>query len=268
MEVPHLMRRLQADLRSLKYPEDVDYGSASQGSPIPFLPVLSYCLVKYSRPVTQDFLSKGYALSPSNDSSFVQTLYKILRNEFDYNPVLSPSQFLTKGYTEKRTQMVLDIIRIIKSHNQQLQQSRTGVVISVRESKDRKSDQEPPPRPRPKAVPSPVPRLQPIQIRDSTSIDDTEDQPVEFTNEPTRNYIKPKPQSQTNPNPNIENKQQVIDSFENEANVSEMSLKAISSTLNSMNTRISSTMSLIEQRLAALEVRVKMIEQRVDENGQ
>ncbi|KAL0248940.1 hypothetical protein GEMRC1_004174 [Eukaryota sp. GEM-RC1] len=254
-EIPLLIQRLQAELRSLRYSETIDLPAVAQGSPIPLLPILSYCFNKFSRPLLQEFLSKGYVLSPSSDSAFVQTIYKILRQEYNFNPVLSPSQFLTKGFAEKRLQLLLEIIRLLKSHHQQLHTSRSGVVIQ-----NHARVAENPPKPQPRAVPSPVPKLESLNIRESNSVSDSSQfsSTSAFTSLPPSIINKSSTSYQGQPLPSRDSHYQ---SSESKVEPGQNSMKAIARTLDSMNSRISSSLSLIERRLSALETRVKFIEE-------
>ncbi|KAL0220943.1 hypothetical protein RCL1_000797 [Eukaryota sp. TZLM3-RCL] len=225
-DLESLKRQISNDLKTIKYYGNVDLEAVGQGSPIPFLPVLAHCLLHFSTTLTKDLLSKGYILNPSNDAAFIQTLYKILRQEFDYNPVLSASQFLTKGFAEKRISMMVDIIRLIKAKYQQMSFNRTGFVVKVKEGEEA-------PRPQPRVTPSPVPKLA-----------------TEFTD-------------QLNPTQKSTTSLDVTSSVATFENQIPNSIAAIASTIQSINFRMDSALSNIEQRLGALEVRVKIIEEKL-----
>ncbi|KAM3831277.1 centrosomal protein of 44 kDa isoform 3-T4 [Vipera latastei] len=64
-------------------------------------------------------MESGMELTAKNDSRFVDAMYKLLRDQFQYKPVLSKQQFLQYGFAERKIQIVCDIISYIyKRHKE------------------------------------------------------------------------------------------------------------------------------------------------------
>ncbi|XP_032080642.1 centrosomal protein of 44 kDa isoform X3 [Thamnophis elegans] len=64
-------------------------------------------------------MESGLELTAKNDSRFVDAMYKLLRDQFQYKPVLSKQQFLQYGFAERKIQIVCDIISYIyKRHKE------------------------------------------------------------------------------------------------------------------------------------------------------
>lgn len=61
----------------------------------------------------------GFELSGKTDLRFTETLYKVLRDVFQYKPVLTKEQFLQWGFAQRKISVVCDIINLVlQRHNQ------------------------------------------------------------------------------------------------------------------------------------------------------
>lgn len=56
-----------------------------------------------------------------NDYSFLESVFKLLRQKFGYRPVLKIGQFLASGFAERKIMMLLDLIQIVKTKTNELQ---------------------------------------------------------------------------------------------------------------------------------------------------
>ncbi|XP_041041358.1 centrosomal protein of 44 kDa isoform X2 [Carcharodon carcharias] len=114
------LRKLEQSLRSLNYPEDIDYNGLAKGDPAAFLPIISYAFISYSTYVTEQLLTAGVELAGKNDSRFLDAVYKLLRNQFQYKPLLLKDQFLHYGFAERKMQLSCDIINIVTKRHKEL----------------------------------------------------------------------------------------------------------------------------------------------------
>ncbi|XP_067885402.1 centrosomal protein of 44 kDa isoform X4 [Heterodontus francisci] len=113
------LRKLEQGLRSLNYPQDIDYNGLAKGDPAAFLPIISYAFTSYSTYMTEQLLACGVELTGKNDLRFLDAVYKLLRDQFQYKPLLLKDQFLHVGFAERKMQLSSDIINIvIKKHKE------------------------------------------------------------------------------------------------------------------------------------------------------
>ncbi|XP_072371870.1 centrosomal protein of 44 kDa isoform X2 [Scyliorhinus torazame] len=114
------LRKLEQCLRSLNYPQDIDYNSLAKGDAAAFLPIISYAFTSYSTYVTEQLLGSGVELTGKNDSRFLDAVYKLLRDQFQYKPLLLKEQFLHYGFAERKMQLSCDIINIVTKRHKEL----------------------------------------------------------------------------------------------------------------------------------------------------
>ncbi|XP_053112140.1 centrosomal protein of 44 kDa isoform X2 [Hemicordylus capensis] len=114
------LRKIEQGLRLLNYPRDVDYTGLAKGDPSAFLPIVSYCFTSFSTQITELLVESNVELTAKNDSRFVDAIYKFLRDQFQYKPVLSKQQFLQYGFAERKIQIVCDIISLIYKRHKEL----------------------------------------------------------------------------------------------------------------------------------------------------
>ncbi|KAF7244120.1 Centrosomal protein of 44 kDa [Varanus komodoensis] len=113
------LRKIEQGLRLLNYPKDVDYTGLAKGDPSVFLPIISYCFTSFSPHITELLVESGVELIAKNDLRFIDAVYKVLRDHFQYKPVVSKQQFLQYGFAERKMQIVCDIISsVYKKHKE------------------------------------------------------------------------------------------------------------------------------------------------------
>uniref|UniRef100_UPI00398E7741 centrosomal protein of 44 kDa isoform X2 n=1 Tax=Pristiophorus japonicus TaxID=55135 RepID=UPI00398E7741 len=113
------LRKLEQGLRSLNYPRDVDYNGLARGDPAAFLPIISYAFTSYSIYVTEQLIACG-ELTGKSDLRFLDAVYKLLRDQFQYKPLLSKDQVLHCGFAERKMQLSCDIINIVTQKHKEL----------------------------------------------------------------------------------------------------------------------------------------------------
>ena len=93
--------------------------------------------MNFSRYLSKYFITQCYEFHNKNDQKFVQTVYRLLLNEFQYRPSLSSNMFLSPGYAERKLIMLCDIIHLCKKkHNELYKQAKelTPKVMSAETS--------------------------------------------------------------------------------------------------------------------------------------
>ncbi|NXP04971.1 CEP44 protein, partial [Thinocorus orbignyianus] len=113
------IRKIEQGLRLLNYPRDVDYTVLVKGDPAAFLPIISYCFTSFSTHIAELLVRCEVELTAKSDLRFIEAIYKLLRDQFQYKPVLTKQQFLHFGFAERKMQIVCDIINcVVKKHKE------------------------------------------------------------------------------------------------------------------------------------------------------
>ncbi|XP_035180442.1 centrosomal protein of 44 kDa isoform X2 [Oxyura jamaicensis] len=113
------LRKIEQGLRLLNYPRDVDYTMLVKGDPTSFLPIISYCFTSFSTHIAELLVKCDVELTAKSDLRFIEAIYKLLRDQFQYKPVLTKQQFLQFGFAERKIQVVCDIINcVVKKHKE------------------------------------------------------------------------------------------------------------------------------------------------------
>ncbi|NXF93330.1 CEP44 protein, partial [Eubucco bourcierii] len=113
------LRKLEQGLRLLNYPRDVDYTVLVKGDPAAFLPLISYSFTSFSTHIAELLVKCDVELTAKSDLRFVEAIYKLLRDQFQYKPILTKQQFLQYGFAERKIQIVCDIINcVVKKHKE------------------------------------------------------------------------------------------------------------------------------------------------------
>ncbi|XP_069487525.1 centrosomal protein of 44 kDa isoform X2 [Ambystoma mexicanum] len=113
------LRKLEQALRLLNYPRDVNYSGLINGDPAASLPIISYTFTSYSTHIAEILVSSDIELTAKSDLRFIDAVYKVLRDQFNYKPVLTKQQFLQCGFAERKIHIVCDIINfVLKKHKE------------------------------------------------------------------------------------------------------------------------------------------------------
>ncbi|NXH18116.1 CEP44 protein, partial [Bucco capensis] len=113
------LRKIEQGLRLLNYPRDVDYTMLVKGDPAAFLPIISYSFTSFSTYIAELLVKCDVELTAKSDLRFIEAIYKLLRDQFQYKPILTKQQFLQFGFAERKMQIVCDIINcVVKKHKE------------------------------------------------------------------------------------------------------------------------------------------------------
>ncbi|XP_006022282.1 centrosomal protein of 44 kDa [Alligator sinensis] len=135
------LRKMEQGLRLLNYPRDVDYAGLVKGAPAAFLPIISYSFTSFSTYIAELLVESDVELTAKSDLRFIETIYKFLRDHFQYKPILTKQQFLQCGFAERKIQVVCDIISIVMKKHREL--SNLNKAKSQRRKRTRSFKSEP-----------------------------------------------------------------------------------------------------------------------------
>ena len=113
--------KLRSELRAIKYSEPIDIKGLNDGEASSTLPIIHFCLLSYSKVFAEYIVDQGFDMMTKNDYSFLESVFKLLRQKFGYRPVLKIGQFLASGFAERKIMMLLDLIQIVKTKTNELQ---------------------------------------------------------------------------------------------------------------------------------------------------
>ncbi|XP_040042970.2 centrosomal protein of 44 kDa isoform X1 [Gasterosteus aculeatus] len=139
-DVQGCLRKLETLLRAIKYLGHVDYNGLSKGDPSAFLPIVSFTLTSFSPPFAEQLMEAGLELTGKTDLRFTDTLYKVLRDIFNYKPILTKQQFLQWGFSQRKISVVCDIIDLVLQKHNQLKKPRVRCPAS---HKDKRGESHP-----------------------------------------------------------------------------------------------------------------------------
>ncbi|EKX53084.1 hypothetical protein GUITHDRAFT_133460 [Guillardia theta CCMP2712] len=128
--------KLRRELLQCKYPGPLDTRAWKKGNPADLLPLMHYALLGYSKWVHDYLVEKGYDLFSKTDIRFVETIQKIMREEFDYQPQLRVDQFFMDGFVERKIILVHDLLKLCQKCHCEIRRSSRSTSES---SKDRSS---------------------------------------------------------------------------------------------------------------------------------
>ena len=93
------------------------------GSPASFLPLWHEGLLLYSLPLAKAVAAQGYELYGKSDLRFLQAVYGILRDVFNFQPKLPKEKFLKNGYAERKVILTLNILLMCQAKHKELTNS-------------------------------------------------------------------------------------------------------------------------------------------------
>ncbi|KAG2386995.1 hypothetical protein C9374_002030 [Naegleria lovaniensis] len=132
------LEKLRTQLRSIHYNGVFDVEAIINGKPEVFLPLLNYCILQFSKPLAKYFIQKGYIFHDLSDSKFIETVYRLLLNEFSYTPGLSVIYFLSNGFSERKIIFMCDVIQNCKrKHNDLVKAKRKSLYEKTKVKKDK-----------------------------------------------------------------------------------------------------------------------------------
>ncbi|MEE6460956.1 hypothetical protein FKM82_001151 [Ascaphus truei] len=124
-DVKGCLRKLEQRLRLLNYPRDVDYSGLVKGDPAASLPIISYTFTCYSTYIAEILVSLDIELTAKSDLRFIEAVYKVLRDLFNYKPILTKQQFLQCGFSERKIQIICDIVDcVVQKHKEFTNQNK------------------------------------------------------------------------------------------------------------------------------------------------
>ena len=123
-DLPAALERLNAQLRRAKAPH-LQLANHTQLKPELLLPLLHHALLKLSHTLAVHLANRGYELYAQADLKFVESAFKIARDEFAYRASITPKQFLSDNFKEHKLIFVADVLRLCASKASDLAKERS-----------------------------------------------------------------------------------------------------------------------------------------------
>lgn len=116
------MKKLQQAIKSVKYQPVFDLKEMDIGSPREYLKFYHYLFLDYSPLLANEILTKhNMELNSKNDKSFIDGVYKLMRDMFNFVPKLTRDHFFIAGYAQVKAAMTCEIIALIQGKVKSLQ---------------------------------------------------------------------------------------------------------------------------------------------------
>ncbi|XP_070391139.1 centrosomal protein of 44 kDa-like isoform X6 [Dermacentor albipictus] len=119
-DIRNNLKMLSAEIRSVKTPSALlNLEGMMAGDPEVYLPIYDYLFQWYNTRLANEILRRDLKLPPykHNRTKFLETMYLVLRELFQWKPPLSSSQFFSSGFAEKKIIMCRDIVKLIKEYS-------------------------------------------------------------------------------------------------------------------------------------------------------
>ena len=114
------LETLRSLLRQIRFPGPFDPQELAQGNVKELLGILNFVFTGYSRTFTVWTTSVGYDITGARGDTkkFITQIYKCMRGENNYRPVLDVNQLLSNKFAERKVHFLCDVIRFAKrTHN-------------------------------------------------------------------------------------------------------------------------------------------------------
>ena len=91
-----------------------------EGVPLAFLPLVHHSLLGYSTAVSDFVREKKFDLFAKSDYRFIESVYKLLVDAFNYKPAISVQQFFSEGFAEHKVILCKDIASLMHGKHKEL----------------------------------------------------------------------------------------------------------------------------------------------------
>ncbi|RUS72808.1 hypothetical protein EGW08_019432 [Elysia chlorotica] len=109
------LKQLMNELKTVKYGKGLDTNQIVSGSPQAYLPIYNYLFTTYSAKFNADIVNSNNELYGKSDMRFMEAVYKILRDMFDYKAKITRDQFFAPGFSEHKIIMAMEVVRLVRS---------------------------------------------------------------------------------------------------------------------------------------------------------
>lgn len=109
------IKKLQSSVKSIKFADKLDFEQVSNGQPKEFLKLYQYLFCEYSPVISAEVTGKHQVeLAGKEDKPFMECVYRLIRDMFDYVPKLTRDQFFTTSYAQAKATMAIEIIDLVQ----------------------------------------------------------------------------------------------------------------------------------------------------------
>lgn len=133
-DIRNNLKMLSSEIRSVKTPSSlVNLEGMMAGDPEVYLPIYDYLFQWYNTRLANEILKRDLKLPPykHNRTKFLDAMYLVLRELFQWKPPLSTAQFFSSGYAEKKIIMCRDIVKLIKEYSNSQKAAGQAVASSA-----------------------------------------------------------------------------------------------------------------------------------------
>ena len=114
------LEKLRSELKRARFDGELGLDLLAGGDPVGFLPLLHFALLRSSKNVSRWLVDNGYDLFGKTDLRFVETVYRLVRQEFGYRHTLTCKQFLSVGFAERKILFAIDLLQLCRAKHLEL----------------------------------------------------------------------------------------------------------------------------------------------------
>ncbi|GFS13784.1 centrosomal protein of 44 kDa-like [Elysia marginata] len=106
--------QLANELKKVKYGKKLDADQIVSGSPKAYLPIYNFLFTSYNSKFNEDIVNSNNELYGKSDMRFMEAVYKIMRDMFDYKAKITRDQFFAPGFSEQKVIMAKEVLHLVR----------------------------------------------------------------------------------------------------------------------------------------------------------
>jgi len=120
-DIKNNLRKLQTELRKVKYIGEVDLEGITAGVWQAFEPIYRYAFGSFSSAIADEINEKlNFQLVSRVEHRFHEGLYRLLRDLYKYKPPVTKDQFASTGFAERKIIMCTEILQMVQTRQNEI----------------------------------------------------------------------------------------------------------------------------------------------------
>lgn len=130
-DLKNAIKKLHSTSKTVRFDFGSNLKELSTGTPTHYLTLYHYLFLNYSHLLAGEILEKHQIeLQNKTDKAFMEGIYKLLRDMFDYAPKLTQTQFFSTSYAQVKAQMACEIISLVQQKVKLLNTTTNSITSS------------------------------------------------------------------------------------------------------------------------------------------
>ena len=241
-ELNDLALILQKLLTNINYPSKITTNMLIIGNSEIYLPLIHYSIFNYSENVKNFLLEKNIDMYTKNDIEFIEKIFQILKNLFNYKPPFSCNQFFKNGYSYEKILFCINIIDLVQKKNNELINKKSSKQITDEDKNNNNCTN--------------------YNISNFYECKTNSENVINSFEEITTNYSQKMENKKNDNNININNDDNVINSLSNKYISLINVIESLKESVINMISKVDNFKDITEKRLNNLEIQVNLLNSR------